>query len=221
MGLLAKLRTYLLAGIIVTAPISITFFIVWQVIDYFDSRIAGLIPARYNPEQFLPFTIPGIGLLLTLVGLVLIGWFTASYVGRLMMRSGERLLHRTPVIRSLYSTLKQLFETVLAQSSRSFREVVLVEWPRQGTWSVAFVTGNAPAAVARVVDDDLVSLFLPCTPNPTTGYFVMVPRREAIPVDLTVEEAMKLIISGGMVAPPASLPADAGTRPERETVDPA
>jgi uncharacterized membrane protein len=169
-GLVARLRAYLFAGIIVVAPISITLFITWQVVDYFDTRVASLLPDRYNPERFLPFTLPGIGLLLTLATLILIGWFTASYVGHALMRLGERLLRRMPIVRSLYGTLKQIFETVLAQSSRSFREVVVVEWPRRGTWSVAFVTGRVPSAVTRALDDDLVSLFLPCTPNPVVNY---------------------------------------------------
>lgn len=203
--LLAKLRNYLLAGVIVTAPISITFYIVWLVVDYFDTRVAGLIPAHYNPERLLPFSLPGIGLLLTLATLVLIGWFTASYLGRALMASGELVLDRMPIVRSLYGMLKQLFQTVLAQSSRSFREVVLVEWPRRGAWSVAFVTGPAPEVARQAVDDDLVSLFLPCTPNPTTGYYLMVARREVIVLDITVEAAMKLIVSGGLVAPPETM----------------
>ena len=203
--LLAKLRNYLLAGVIVTAPISITFYIVWLVVDYFDTRVAGLIPAHYNPERLLPFSLPGIGLLLTLATLVLIGWFTASYLGRALMASGELVLDRMPIVRSLYGTLKQLFQTVLAQSSRSFREVVLVEWPRPGAWSVAFVTGPAPEAVRQAVADDLVSLFLPCTPNPTTGYFLMVARGELVPLDMSVESAMKLIVSGGLVVPPEAV----------------
>lgn len=203
--LLGKLRNYLLAGIIVTAPISITFYIVWLVVDYFDTRVAGLIPEHYNPERLLPFTLPGIGLLLTLLALVLIGWFTASYLGRALMTSGELVLDRMPIVRSLYGMLKQLFQTVLAQSSRSFREVVLVEWPRAGAWSVAFVTGPAPESIRHAVDDDLVSLFLPCTPNPTTGYFLMVARRELVPLDISIESAMKLIVSGGLVVPPETM----------------
>jgi uncharacterized membrane protein len=211
---MARLRAYLFAGIIVVAPISITLFITWRVVDYFDTRVQGLLPDRYNPERFLPFTLPGIGLLLTLATLILIGWFTASYVGHALMRLGERVLRRMPIVRSLYGTLKQIFETVFAQSSRSFREVVLVEWPRKGAWSVAFVTGAAPSVVSRAVGDDLVSLFLPCTPNPTTGYFVMVARREVMPIALSVEEAMKLIISGGLAAPPE--PSGATPAPVRQ-----
>ena len=200
-GLAARLRAYLFAGIIVVAPISITLFITWRVVDYFDNQVAGLLPDRYNPERFLPFTLPGIGLLLTLAALIVIGWFTASYLGHSLMRLGERVLRRMPVVRSLYGTLKQIFETVFAQSSRSFGEVVLVEWPRRGAWSVAFVTGPAPSIVSQALQDELVSLFLPCTPNPTTGYYLMVARRELMPIGLSVEDAMKLIISGGLAAP--------------------
>lgn len=210
-SLLSKLRNYLLAGIIVTAPISITFYIVWQVVDYFDTWVAGLIPDRYNPERYLPFSVPGIGLLLTLVALMVIGWFTASYLGRALMASSELVLDRMPIVRSLYGMLKQLFQTVLAQSSRSFREVVAVEWPRAGIWSVAFVTGPAPQVARRSIDDELVSLFLPCTPNPTTGYYLMVSRRELVSLDISVEAAMKLIVSGGLVVPP-DMPASAPPR---------
>jgi uncharacterized membrane protein len=212
---LARLRTYLLAGVIVTAPISITLLIVWRVVDYFDSQVAGLLPERYNPERILPFSLPGIGLILMIGALILIGWFTASYLGRAMVRLGEWVVHRMPVVRSLYGALKQVFETLLSQSSRSFREVVLVEWPRPGIWSVAFVTGSPPGAVRDAVGDELVSLFLPCTPNPTTGYFMMVPRRELRPINLPVEDAMKLIVSGGLVAPAEpgrAVPAPTGER---------
>jgi uncharacterized membrane protein len=215
-GLGGRLRAYLFAGIIVVAPISITLFITWRVVDYFDTRVESLLPERYNPERFLPFSLPGIGLLLTIAALILIGWFTASYVGHALMRLGERLLRRMPVVRSLYGTLKQIFETVFSQSSRSFREVVLVEWPRKGTWSVAFVTGSAPSAISHAVGDDLVSLFLPCTPNPTTGYFLMVARREVMPLGLSVEDAMKLIISGGLAGP--AEPAPLTARPPRRGV---
>jgi uncharacterized membrane protein len=214
-GFLGRLRTYLLAGIIVTAPISITILIVWRVVDYFDSQVAGLLPDRYNPERILPFSLPGIGLLLMIGALILIGWFTASYLGRAMVRLGEWVVHRMPVVRSLYGTLKQVFETLLSQSSRSFREVVLVEWPRPGIWSVAFVTGTPPGAVREATGEDLVSLFLPCTPNPTTGYFMMAPRRDLRPLAISVEDAMKLIVSGGLVAPPEpgrAMPAPARDR---------
>jgi uncharacterized membrane protein len=204
-GVVARLRTYFLAGIIVAAPITLTLYIVWRVVDFFDTTVRDWLPTRYNPETYMPFSLPGIGLVLTIVGLIVIGWFAASYLGRRLMRVGDTLLHRMPVVRGLYGTLKQVFETLFGQSSRSFREVVLVEWPRREAWSVAFVTGSPPLAVGEAIGDELVSLFLPCTPNPTTGYFLMVPRRDVVPLALSVEDAMKLIISGGLVAPASPL----------------
>lgn len=211
----ARLRAYLLAGIIVTAPISITILIVWQIVNYVDNWSAAIIPARYNPGTYLPFSIPGLGFVIMIGLLILIGWFAAGMVGRTIMRVGERILHRMPVIRSIYGTLKQIFETVLANSSRSFREVVLVEWPRRDMWVLAFVTGTAQGEIRDIVGDDAVSLFMPSTPNPTTGFYMAVPRRDVVPLAMSVEDAMKLIISGGIVTPPAS------TRPGIRTIRPA
>lgn len=200
-SLLARLRTYLFAGIVVTAPVSITFFIVWQILDLLDRTAAGLIPDRYHPANYLPFGIPGLGLLVMLLLLIFIGWFAAGFVGRSLMRAGERVLDRMPVVRSIYGTLKQIFETVLAQSSRSFREVVLIEWPRRGLWVIGFVTGPTSGEIGSRFDGDFVNIFLPTTPNPTSGFLVFVPARDLIHLDMTVEEGIKLVISGGIVAP--------------------
>lgn len=195
------LRGYLLAGIIVTAPIGITLWLVWQVVGYMDRTAAAILPARYNPETYLPFSVPGLGLLVILGLLTAIGWFAAGFLGRALMRAGEQLVARTPVVRSVYGTLKQIFETVLTSSSRSFREVVLVEWPRRGVWSIAFVTGSSQWELPEG-GDDMVSIFLPCTPNPTTGYLMFVARAELVPLAMTVEEGMRMVISGGIVAMP-------------------
>lgn len=212
------LRGYLLAGIIVTAPISITLWLVWQVVGYMDRTAAAILPARYNPETYLPFSVPGLGLLVILGLLTAIGWFAAGFLGRALMRAGEQLVARTPVVRSVYGTLKQIFEAVLTSSSRSFREVVLVEWPRRGVWSIAFVTGSSQWELA-VGGDDMVSVFLPCTPNPTTGYLMFVARAELVPLAMTVEEGMRMVVSGGIVAMPlrpAAPPSLAGRQePER------
>ncbi len=212
-GLGARLRAYLLAGIIVTAPISITILIVWKIVGYVDAWSAAIIPAYYNPSTYLPFSVPGLGFIIMIGLLILIGWFTAGMVGRTIMRAGERILHRMPVVRSIYGTLKQIFETVLANSSRSFREVVLVEWPRRDMWVLAFVTGPAQGEMRDVVGDDAVSLFMPSTPNPTTGFYMVVPRRDVVPLAMSVEDAMKLIISGGIVTPSTPAPAAPAPRP--------
>lgn len=205
-GLTQRLRNYLLAGIIVSAPITITLFIVWQVLAYVDRTVTPFIPATYNPENYLPFGLPGIGLVIILGLLTLIGWLAAGLVGRTVMRTGERLLDRTPIVRGIYSTLKQLFETALSQSSKTFREVVLIEYPRRGIWSIAFVTGEPSGDIARSHDARLVSVFVPTTPIPAYRFLLYLPRADAIPLDMTVEEGMKLVISGGIVAPPERAP---------------
>jgi uncharacterized membrane protein len=198
-GRFVGLRGYLLAGIIVTAPIGITLWLVWQVVDYMDRTAAALLPARYNPETYLPFSVPGLGLLVILGSLTLIGWFTAGFLGRSIMRMGEELVARTPVVRTIYGTLKQIFETVLTSSSRSFREVVLVEWPRRGCWSIGFVTASTLWEIPGKGAPEMVNVFMPCTPNPTTGYLMFVPRSELVPVAMTVEEGMRMVVSGGIV----------------------
>ena len=197
-----RLRNYLLAGIVISAPITITLFIVWQVLGYVDRTVTPFIPTAYNPETYLPFGLPGIGLLVMLGLLILIGWLAAGMVGRTIMRTGEQLLDRTPIVRGIYSTLKQLFETALSQSSRTFREVVLIEYPRQGIWSVGFVTGEPSADIARCHDGELISVFVPTTPIPAYRFLMYVPRAAALPLAMTVEEGMKLVISGGIVVPP-------------------
>jgi uncharacterized membrane protein len=202
-SLIGRLRAYFLTGVIVTAPITITIFLVWQFLTFLDTHVAGLLPARYNPETYLPFSLPGLGLLLMLAFLTLVGMLTAGLAGRTLVRLGERLLSRMPIVRSVYGTLKQIFETVLAQKSRSFREVVLVEYPRRGVGAIGFVTGPTRGEVQARSQEEMVNVFLPTTPNPTSGFLLFVPRRDLIHLDMTVEEGMKMVISGGIVGPAA------------------
>jgi uncharacterized membrane protein len=197
----ARLCAYFLAGVIVTAPIGITALLIWQFITFLDSQVGSLIPDRYNPESYLPFSVPGLGLLITIAFLTLVGFLAAGMAGRTLVRIGERLLSRMPVVRSVYSTLKQIFVTVLAQSSRSFREVVLVEYPRRGIGAIAFVTGSSHDENPSSAEDELVNVFLPTTPNPTSGFLLFVSRRDLVHLDMTVEEGIKLVISGGIVGP--------------------
>jgi uncharacterized membrane protein len=198
---LARLRTYFLTGVIVTAPITITFFLVWQFLSFLDTHVAGLLPDRYNPETYLPFSLPGLGLLIMLAFLTVVGMLTAGLAGRTLVRLGERLLSRMPVVRSVYGTLKQIFETILAQKSRSFREVVLIEYPRRGLGAIGFVTGPTRGEVQARSDEELVNVFLPTTPNPTSGFLLFVPKSDLIHLDMTIEEGIKLVISGGIVTP--------------------
>lgn len=209
-----RLRNYFLAGIIVTAPIGITAWVAWLVVDIADNRITPLIPAKYNPETYLPFGIPGLGLVILFVLLTLVGFLSVNILGRTIVRFGERVVGRMPVVRSIYSALKQIFETVLTQSSTSFREVVLVEYPRRGIWAIGLVTGVTKGQVQNITEDDVVNIFLPTTPNPTSGFLLFVPRRDLITLDMTVEEGLKMVVSGGLVTPADRRPEEVRAKPQ-------
>ena len=152
-GLMSRLRAYFLAGVLVTAPLGLTGLLSWWFIDFVDEKITPLIPDRYNPETYLPFGIPGLGLLVLLMAVTLIGALTAGLIGRWLLQTGERVLNRMPVVRSIYSAIKQIFETVLAQQSNAFREAVLVEYPRRGIWAIGFITGTTKGEVQNLTEE--------------------------------------------------------------------
>ncbi len=202
-GLAARLRNYFFAGVLVTAPIGITVWVTWEFISFVDANVTPLIPADWNPESYLPFGLPGLGLLFVVVFLTLVGMLFTGIVGRMLVRQFERLLDQVPVVRSIYGAVKQIFETVLAQRSQAFREVALVEYPMRGCWAIGFVTGVTQGEVQRLTDETLVTVFVPATPNPTTGFLLFLPRDEVHILDMTVEQGLKLVVSGGIVVPPA------------------
>lgn len=201
-----RVRAYLFAGILVTAPISITLYLAWIFINYVDSKITPLLPAKYNPETYLPFAVPGLGLIMLAVGLILTGALTAGFFGKLWLRFSEQMLARMPVVRNVYSALKQILETILAQQSNAFREAVLVEYPRRGMWAIAFITGRTKGEVQNITEEDCINIFLPTTPNPTSGFLLFVPKNDLIRLDMSVEEAIKMVISGGIITPPDRRP---------------
>lgn len=218
MGFAGRFRAYLLAGIVITAPISITFYLAWLFVSFVDSKVTPLIPAAYNPTTYLPFGLPGLGLVIVIVALTLIGAMSAGFFGRMLMRFYERLLSRMPVLRSIYSATKQIIETVVAHQSTAFREAVLVEYPRRGIWCIGFLTGVTRGEVQKLTDEEVLNVFLPTTPNPTSGFLLFVPRRDLIVLDMSVEEALKMVISGGIVAPPARVDrAHPAAKPEPAT----
>jgi uncharacterized membrane protein len=206
--LLRNLRGYFLAGVLVTAPIGITFYLAWLFVNWVDGKITPLIPLAYRPETYLPFGIPGLGLLIVVIGLTLVGVLTAGLVGRFLLTTAERLLARMPVVRSVYSATKQIFETVLKNQSNAFRQVVLFEYPRRGSWAIGFITGTTEGEIQSLTEDDVVNVFLPTTPNPTSGYLLFIPKRELVVLSMTVEEGIKMVVSGGIVTPPDRRPAE-------------
>jgi uncharacterized membrane protein len=197
-----RFRTYFIAGILVTGPIALTFYLAWWFVGLVDATVSALLPDRYNPGTYLPFHVPGIGLVVAVLGLTLIGAATAGYLGRVLVRVSERILARMPVVRGLYSATKQIFQTVLSKQSTTFREVVLVEWPRREMWTVAFVTVPPEGELKDLNPPDTIGVYVPTTPNPTSGYLVYVPRKDVRPLAMTIEEGIKLVVSGGIVAPP-------------------
>jgi len=206
LGLSGRLRAYFFAGILITAPIGITIYLAWSVVSWIDRSVLPFVPAVYNPETYLPFSVPGIGLLLLLFLLTAIGAATAGIVGRMFVGLSERILNRMPVIRSVYGATKQIFETVLAQKSTAFREVVLIEFPRPGMWALGFITGHTEGEIQEMTEDEVVNVFIPTTPNPTSGFLFFVPRREVYPLSMSVEEGIKMVVSGGIVTPPDRRP---------------
>jgi uncharacterized membrane protein len=196
------LRAYFLAGVLVTGPVALTLYLAWLFVDFIDRVVSGLIPDRYNPLTFLPVHIPGLGLVVVVVGLTLVGALTAGYVGRRLLRVGDTILARMPLIRGLYGAMKQIFETVLSKKSNTFREVVMIEWPRRDLWTIGFITGTSEGEIKEVAGDDAVNVYVPTTPNPTSGYLVHLPRRDVVLLSRSVKEGIKFVISGGIVAPP-------------------
>ena len=200
-GVVARLRAYFFAGMLVTAPIAITLYLSWLFITFIDSRVSRLLPASYNPELYLPFTVPGIGVLVVFAVLTLIGAFTAGYFGRLLVRFSEAILARMPVVRSVYGATKQIFETVLAKQSTAFREVALIQYPRPGIWTLCFITGTTGGEVEGRLDQPHYNVFVPTTPNPTGGFLLFVPKADVRVLDMSVEDGLKMILSVGIISP--------------------
>jgi uncharacterized membrane protein len=204
-GIVARLRGYFFAGLLTVAPIGLTLWLFWVLLKFVDGRVTPLIPLTYNPNTYLhstiPFEVPGVGLIVLIIALIIIGALARMLLGRTVVRISENLVNRTPVVRSVYGATKQIVETVLKSQSDAFRQVVLFEYPRRGSWAIGFVTGSTKGEVQALTDDDVVNVFLPTTPNPTSGYLLFLPRRELMPLSMSVEEGIKMIISGGIVTP--------------------
>jgi uncharacterized membrane protein len=200
-----RIRNYFLTGLILVGPLYITFSLTWWFINWMDDIVRPFIPAAFRSETYLPFHLPGLGLIIVFATLTLLGFLTANLVGRKLVEFGEHILNRTPIIRPIYRSLKQIFETLFSKSGSTFRRVALVEFPAPGMWSIVFISQPPSDDVAdKLPETDHISVFLPCTPNPTTGFFFFLPRRDVIELDMTVEAAMTLVMSAGMAQSGAS-----------------
>jgi uncharacterized membrane protein len=201
-GFAGRIRNYFLTGLVLVGPLYITVNLTWWFINWVDDLVRPFIPAAYRPETYLPVKVPGSGLIIAFVAMTLLGFLTANLVGRKLVEYSENILNRIPMVRPIYKSLKQIFETLFAKTGSSFRRVGLVEFPGPGMWSLVFLSNAASADIAaRLPDTEHIAAFMPCTPNPTTGFFFYVPRRDIIDLDITVEAAMTLLMSAGMAQP--------------------
>ena len=194
------MRKYFITGLLILVPLAITLWVLNLIIGTMDQSLL-LLPARWRPEALIGFRIPGLGSILTLLIIFITGLAARNIIGRQVLRLWEGVLNRIPVVKSIYSSVKQVSDTLFSSSGNAFRKAVLVQYPRQGSWTIAFLTGIPSGEVKNHLTDDYVSLYVPTTPNPTSGFFLMVPRADTIELEMSVDEALKYIVSMGVVGP--------------------
>lgn len=194
------MRKYLIAGLLVWMPLGITFLVIRAIIGFLDQTLL-LLPDAYQPDNFLGIHIPGLGVLLAVVLVLATGMIVANLLGRRLVNAWESLLSRIPLVRTLYAGIKQILEAVLATDGQSFRRVLLVEYPRKGAWSLAFMTSDQLGEVQEKTRSEVISVFIPTTPNPTSGFVLMLPKEDVIELEMSVEQGLKMIISMGVVVP--------------------
>ena len=197
--MLAKIKNYFLTGVLVSAPVFITFWIVFSLVKFFDQLITPLIPFYINPNYYLPTDVPGLGLIILVALLVFIGFITASFFGSFILRKTESLINKIPLIKAFYKTIKQIIETIFRNNSQAFREVVLLEYPRKGLWVLGFTTGEVKGAVGKKIKSPCINVFVPTTPNPTSGFLLMVPKSQLKYLNVKVDDAVKTIVSAGII----------------------
>ncbi|MCH2165075.1 MAG: DUF502 domain-containing protein [Marinovum sp.] len=209
-GLIAGLRSSFLTGLVVIAPVGLTIWFLWTLAGWVDSVVLPLVPSRLDPASYIGINLRGVGVIVFLIFTVIVGWIAKGLIGRSLIRVAEGLVHRTPVVRSIYSGIKQIAETVFAQSERSFEKACLIQYPRKGIWAIGFISTTAKGEVANQADisGDLLSVFVPTTPNPTSGFLLFFPREDVVELDMSVEDAAKLVISAGLVYPNGKEPTD-------------
>ncbi|MEP1767433.1 MAG: DUF502 domain-containing protein [Sulfitobacter sp.] len=214
-GLIGRARGNFLTGLVVIAPVGLTIWLIWSVVGWIDGFVLPLVPANYHPDRLIQdylgldptvqINIRGIGVVIFLLFTMLVGWIAKGLIGRSFIRFAESLVERTPVVRSIYSGIKQISETIFAQNERSFEKACLIEYPRKGIWAIGFISTDAKGEIAARTDTSgaMMSVFLPTTPNPTSGFLLFLPARDVIELDMSVEDSAKLVISAGLVYPNA------------------
>lgn len=198
---MALLRRYLFAGLLIWLPLGVTLLVIKLLIETMDGTLV-LLPTAYHPDTLLGFHLPGLGVLLAILIVLGTGMVAANIFGNQLIAAWERLLARIPLVRSIYSAVKQLTETLFSSGGQSFRKVLLIEYPRPGTWTLAFQTGTAIGEAQQKTGQDVVNIYVPTTPNPTSGFFLMVPKKDVIELDMSVDDGLKMIISMGAIVPP-------------------
>ncbi len=195
-----RLRRYLIAGLLVWLPLGVTVLVIKLLVDFMDQTLL-VLPAAYHPDKLFGFHIPGLGVLLSVAVVLATGIVVANFFGRQMVAVWEKFLSRIPLVRPIYSAVKQLTETVFTSGGQSFRKVLLIEYPRRGLWTLAFQTGTAVGEAQAKTADEVVNVYVPTTPNPTSGFFLMVPRKDVVELEMSVDDGLKMIISMGAVVP--------------------
>jgi len=215
-GFLSSLRANFLTGMVVVAPVFLTAYLIWWFIGLVDSWVLPLVPEAYQPDTYIGINVKGYGVVIFLIFTVLIGAMAKGFIGRAVLGRAERLVDRMPVVRSIYNGLKQILETVLSQTSESFEHACLVEYPRRGIWAVAFVSTETKGELLEKLpgDEAFASVFLPTTPNPTSGFLLFVPKSDVVLLDMDVETAAKLVISAGLVSPPGKSAKEISAQPD-------
>lgn len=203
MKLGAKLKAYLFTGILVTAPVGMTFYLAYKLIFWVDTFVGKLIPPQYKEMlgDYMPFSVPGLGVVILILFLLLVGMFAAGFLGRFFIRLGEWFMAKVPLLSSVYSLLKQIFETVFSDKTQAFKKVVMLEYPRKGLWIIGLVSADLSGEIKNNFSSEMLNVFIPTTPNPTSGFLIFVPKKDTIELNMSVEEAIKFIVSGGLVEP--------------------
>ena len=202
-GVWGRLRASFLTGLVVIAPVALTIWLVWTLVGWVDGAVLPLIPHQIRPETYIGINLRGVGVIVFLLFTIMVGWVAKGLIGRSLIRFAESLVERMPVVRSIYSGVKQIAETIFAQTERSFEKACLIQYPRKGIWAIGFISTTAKGEISQKAETggQLMSIFLPTTPNPTSGFLLFLPREDVIELEMTVEDAAKLVISAGLVYP--------------------